>query len=105
MKRSGDDQKFIAEVLAIGIECDLALLTVNDDKFWSEAKLLKLGDLPKLKVRSKPPGHMPSPVRASLREAWLKGRYHPFRHLLYRAVLAEQMPRFHWIKTCTIHPR
>ena len=29
MKRRGDDQKFLAKVLAIGTECDIALLTVE----------------------------------------------------------------------------
>lgn len=27
VKRRGDDQKFLARVLAIGVECDMALLT------------------------------------------------------------------------------
>lgn len=40
----------MAEVLAIGIECDLALLTVKNETFWEGAKLLKLGALPRLKV-------------------------------------------------------
>lgn len=50
MKRNGDDEKFMAEVLAIGNECDLALLTVRNEAFWQGAKLLKLGSLPRLKV-------------------------------------------------------
>ena len=29
VKRRGDDQKFLAKVLAIGTECDIALLTVE----------------------------------------------------------------------------
>ena len=50
MKRRGDDQKFIAEVLAIGTECDIALLTVKDDAFWMGVQPLELGSLPRLQV-------------------------------------------------------
>lgn len=50
MKRRGDDQKFIAEVLAIGIECDIALLTVKDETFWEGVKPLAFGPLPRLQV-------------------------------------------------------
>ena len=53
VKRNGDDEKFMAEVLAIGNECDLALLTVKNEAFWQGAKLLKLGSLPRLKVNLK----------------------------------------------------
>ena len=52
VKRRGDDQKFIAEVLAVGTECDVALLTVNDDSFWEGVQPLELGSLPKLQVHS-----------------------------------------------------
>ena len=50
MKRRGDDQKFIAEVLAIGIECDIALLTVKDKAFWEGVQPLSFGPLPRLQV-------------------------------------------------------
>ena len=50
MKRRGDDQKFLAEVLAIGTECDIALLTVRDDAFWQGVNPLQLGPLPRLQV-------------------------------------------------------
>lgn len=50
MKRRGDDQKFIAEVLAIGIECDIALLTVKDETFWEGVQPLAFGPLPRLQV-------------------------------------------------------
>jgi hypothetical protein len=33
VKRRGDDQKFLARVLAIGVECDMALLT-GDRRGW-----------------------------------------------------------------------
>jgi len=57
VKRRGDDQKFIAKVLAIGSECDVALLTVSDEAFWEGATPLELGSLPRLQVRD------PSPIR------------------------------------------
>lgn len=48
VKRRGDDQKFIAEVLAIGTECDIALLTVKDEGFWEGVHPLDFGPLPRL---------------------------------------------------------
>lgn len=48
MKRRGDDTKFIARVLAIGVECDIALLAVDDENFWEGATPLKFGGLPNL---------------------------------------------------------
>ena len=34
VKKRSSSTKYVAEVLAIGRECDLALLTVDDDEFW-----------------------------------------------------------------------
>ena len=48
VKKRGSDKKFIAKVLAIGTECDLALLSVEDEKFFENVTPLKLGALPKL---------------------------------------------------------
>lgn len=48
VKRTGDEKKYIASVLAIGAECDLALLTVQDDEFWKDAKPVEFGGLPNL---------------------------------------------------------
>lgn len=48
VKRRGDDEKFIATVLAVGTECDIALLTVEDDAFWLDVKPIEFGVLPKL---------------------------------------------------------
>ncbi|WIA13005.1 hypothetical protein OEZ85_006615 [Tetradesmus obliquus] len=48
VKRRGDDQKFLARVLAIGVECDMALLTVDDDAFWQGVQPLEFGPLPRL---------------------------------------------------------
>jgi S1-C subfamily serine protease len=48
VKRRGDDTKFLAKVLAIGTECDVALLTVDDDAFWAGLRPLEFGGLPRL---------------------------------------------------------
>lgn len=48
MKRRGDDRKFLARVLAVGTECDIALLTVDDDAFWEGVSPLAFGSLPHL---------------------------------------------------------
>ncbi|KNC80393.1 hypothetical protein SARC_07250 [Sphaeroforma arctica JP610] len=48
IKKRGSDQKHLARVLSIGNECDLALLTVDDDSFWSFSSPLEPGALPSL---------------------------------------------------------
>jgi hypothetical protein len=48
VKLRGDDKKYLAKILAVGNECDLALLTVDDDAFWKDLKPLKLGRMPRL---------------------------------------------------------
>jgi S1-C subfamily serine protease len=45
----GDDTKHTARVLAVGTECDIALLAVDDEAFWRVApEPLQLGALPRL---------------------------------------------------------
>ena len=49
VKKRASSTKYIAEVLAIGRECDLALLTVDDDEFWRDITPIVLADrLPSL---------------------------------------------------------
>ncbi|KAJ0829145.1 putative peptidase Do [Helianthus annuus] len=48
LKKRGSDTKFVATVLAIGTECDIALLTVEDDEFWVGVSPVEFGDLPAL---------------------------------------------------------
>ncbi|XP_054811200.1 protease Do-like 2, chloroplastic [Prosopis cineraria] len=48
VKRRGDDTKYVAKVLARGIDCDIALLTVENDDFWREVEPLRFGRLPHL---------------------------------------------------------
>ncbi|KAM0958105.1 hypothetical protein EV1_023198 [Malus domestica] len=42
----GSDTKYLATVLAIGNDCDIAMLTVSDDKFWEGTPPVKFGGLP-----------------------------------------------------------
>ena len=37
VKKLGDDRKFLAKVLSIGVDCDVALLDVVDESFWEGA--------------------------------------------------------------------
>ncbi|ONK78599.1 uncharacterized protein A4U43_C02F20500 [Asparagus officinalis] len=48
VKRRGDDTKFVAKVLARGVECDIALLSVESEEFWRGAEPLRFGRLPSL---------------------------------------------------------
>jgi S1-C subfamily serine protease len=48
IKKSGDPKRYTAKVEAIGYDCDLALLTIDDQKFFDGTKALELGPLPKL---------------------------------------------------------
>ena len=44
----GDDIKYVAKVLTRGIECDIALLSVESEEFWKVAEPLNFGHLPRL---------------------------------------------------------
>ncbi|KAJ6888642.1 protease Do-like 9 [Populus alba x Populus x berolinensis] len=48
LKKRGSDTKYLATVLAIGTECDVALLTVSDDEFWEGVSPVEFGELPSL---------------------------------------------------------
>ncbi|KAL3818643.1 hypothetical protein ACJIZ3_004548 [Penstemon smallii] len=48
LKKRGSDTKYVATVLAIGTECDIAMLTVDDDEFWEGVSPVEFGDLPAL---------------------------------------------------------
>ncbi|KAF1878401.1 hypothetical protein Lal_00047069 [Lupinus albus] len=52
VKRRGDDTKYVAKVLARGVDCDIALLSVESDEFWREVEPLRFGRLPHLQVFS-----------------------------------------------------
>ncbi|KAI8549549.1 hypothetical protein RHMOL_Rhmol06G0033200 [Rhododendron molle] len=46
LKKKNSDTWFTASVLALAYESDLAILTVNDDKFWEGVKPVDFGDMP-----------------------------------------------------------
>lgn len=49
LKKRGDDERYPAKVLAVGTECDVALLAVEDEEFWKGIMPLALSnDLPEL---------------------------------------------------------
>ncbi|KAL0775774.1 hypothetical protein Bca101_040926 [Brassica carinata] len=48
VKRRGDDTKYVAKVLVRGVDCDIALLSVESEDFWKGAEPLRLGHLPRL---------------------------------------------------------
>ncbi|KAK8455192.1 hypothetical protein SEVIR_4G101800v4 [Setaria viridis] len=48
LKKRGSDTKYLATVLAIGTECDIAMLTVEDDEFWEGVLPVEFGSLPAL---------------------------------------------------------
>lgn len=48
LKKRGSDTKYLATVLAVGTECDIALLTVSDDEFWEGVSPVEFGSLPAL---------------------------------------------------------
>lgn len=51
VRRPGNPKKWQAEVLCIGLVCDLALITVRDDAFWDPNFIaLKFSAVPELQV-------------------------------------------------------
>lgn len=48
VQRHGIPKKYPARVLAVGHECDLALIGVDDDDFWTGTRALEFGDVPEL---------------------------------------------------------
>eukprot|EP00917_Polyrhabdina_sp_WS-2016_P002043 GHVP01004391.1.p1 GENE.GHVP01004391.1~~GHVP01004391.1.p1 ORF type:complete len:541 (+),score=84.63 GHVP01004391.1:1740-3362(+) len=48
VRKFGESLEFDAKVLCIGHECDLALLTVEDEEFWDGLKPLDFGESPEL---------------------------------------------------------
>jgi hypothetical protein len=48
VRRRGSDEKFVAQVLAVGTECDIAMLTVEDPRFWEGLEPVRFGSLPRL---------------------------------------------------------
>jgi len=42
VQRRGSDEKYLAKVLSVGWECDVAVLTVPDDEFWEDLQAVQL---------------------------------------------------------------
>ncbi|PFH32026.1 serine protease [Besnoitia besnoiti] len=49
VRKHGSPSKYVARIVAVGHECDLALITVDDEAFWqADLAELELGDVPAL---------------------------------------------------------
>jgi S1-C subfamily serine protease len=48
VRKHGSAEKFMAKVIGVGHQCDLALLTVEDETFWSDVEVLDFGSMPNL---------------------------------------------------------
>jgi S1-C subfamily serine protease len=48
VRKHGEASKFTASVVGVSHECDLAMLTVEDDAFWEDLHPLELGGIPEL---------------------------------------------------------
>ncbi|CAM6089030.1 unnamed protein product [Calypogeia fissa] len=48
VRKHGSPSKYRAKVMAVGHECDLALLEIQDEDFWDGMTALQLGDIPYL---------------------------------------------------------
>ncbi|CAA7049084.1 unnamed protein product [Microthlaspi erraticum] len=46
VRKHGSPTKYKAKVRAIGHECDLAILEIDNDEFWEGMSFLELGDIP-----------------------------------------------------------
>jgi S1-C subfamily serine protease len=49
VRRAGEAKKYTAEVEVVAHECDLAVLKVNDDSFFSEVKPIDIGSLAEIR--------------------------------------------------------
>jgi len=48
IRAHGDSKRYVARILAVAHDCDLAMLTVDDDDFWSGVRELSLSHVPHL---------------------------------------------------------
>ena len=48
VKKRQSEKKYVASVVAVGHECDLAILSVVDETFWEGLEPLKFGNIPEL---------------------------------------------------------
>lgn len=74
MKLRGDDRKFLARVLSVGVDCDVAALQVDDPAFWEGVTPLELGPLPRLQVGRRRCGADVRPTARVQRSWWYWAR-------------------------------
>jgi len=48
VRKHGSPTKYKAQVRAIGHECDLAILEIDNEEFWEDMIPLELGEIPSL---------------------------------------------------------
>lgn len=48
VRKHGSAEKFVAKLIGVGHQCDLALLTVEDESFWRDLEPLDFGGVPSL---------------------------------------------------------
>jgi len=48
VRKHGSAEKFVAKLIGVGHQCDLALLTVEDESFWCDLEPLEFGTMPNL---------------------------------------------------------
>jgi len=51
VKHAGEAKKYVAEVEFVAHDCDLAVLKVKDDSFFTDVEPLAMGDLPRMQDR------------------------------------------------------
>ncbi|MEK7705414.1 MAG: trypsin-like peptidase domain-containing protein [Myxococcota bacterium] len=68
VRRYGKTRKYVAEVEALGHECDLALLRVQDPSFFSGTQPMRLGGVPELSERVSVCGYPVGGDRLSITE-------------------------------------
>lgn len=68
LRRYGKAEKFEAEVEALGHECDLALLRVDDERFFAGTSPIPIGELPRLSDRVSVCGYPVGGDRLSITE-------------------------------------
>lgn len=48
VRKHGSAEKFVAKMVGVCHQCDLAVLTVEDNSFWRDVEVLDFGDVPEL---------------------------------------------------------
>lgn len=48
VRKHGSAEKFVAKMVGVCHQCDLAVITVEDDAFWRDVDVLEFGDVPHL---------------------------------------------------------